>query len=470
MIGAGMAGLTASLRLAESGRWHPLVVEREARAGGLARSLSFDDVTTDLGPHRIFTENPQVRELIARVAEPSLFTVERRSHIFLKGRFLPYPPNPLAMAGRLGPGAMARFGLSYLREQARHAPPRHEETYESLMRRAFGKALYDDLLRPFSAKTWKTDPAELHADTARVRVSAGSLGKMFGNLLPIKTRRTDPTSLKTFQYVRGGIETLANHLSQAAREAGAEVRLGREVSHLELDATGRVAAAHTRNEDKPINGAVFLSTVPLPRLLESIRPEQPALANARKAADGLTYLGIIFVCVVVKRSLLRQDNWLYFPEPHLVFNRAYEAKNMDRSLAPGDRTVLCIEITHRPGDAIEREHDEHLAEHVIEQMAGTGLFGRNEVAERHVYRLPYAYPLYTLDYAERLDTALDGLRGIPNLLTLGRQGLFNHNNMDHSMAMGLRAAEMVLATNGNENTAARWYDQATEFRSIRIID
>ena len=34
---------------------------------------------------------------------------------------------------------------------------------------------------------------------------------------------------------------------------------------------------------------------------------------------------------------------------------------------------------------------------------------------------------------------------MPNLVTLGRQGLFNHNNMDHSIYMGLCAADLINA-------------------------
>lgn len=468
IIGGGVCGLAAALRLAEGGRFAPRVLEREDRPGGLARSLHFKGVSTDLGPHRIHTEIDEVERLIERIAAPSLITVQRSSHIYLCGKYLKYPPSPVEMTLRLGPWRMARFAFSYA--AGRLGPDHAPETYETLMRRSFGRELYEFLIRPYSAKTWKLDPAEMHADVARVRVSAGSLARMVSGLLGGGARRGGETSLKQFRYVKGGAERLVAHLREAAEAAGAELRLESDIETLEMDEAGRVTGA--RRADGTREGGpddVYLSTVPLPLLLGRLLPERPALAEAREAAAGLQYLDMIFVGVIVRRKVITGDNWLYFPGEDLVFNRAYEAKNFDPDMGPEDRSVLCVEITHRCGDAIAGRDDAAIADEVVRQLAATGLFSADEVAETFVHRLPYGYPLYTLDYAERVERALAGLRGVTNLLTVGRQGLFNHNNMDHSIWMGLRAAD-ALNAHGAENGQADWYANLEPFRRMRIVD
>jgi protoporphyrinogen oxidase len=475
ILGAGVAGLGAALRLGEAGRWRPLLLERDDRPGGLARSLHFKGVSSDLGPHRIHTEIPEVGELIERIAAKSLYTVQRRSHIFLNGRFLPYPPSALAMARNLGPLRLARFGASYLAGKLSTEPA--EETFESIMQAAFGPALYDYLLRPYIAKTWKTDPSLLHADTARVRVSAGSLAKMIRGLVP-GGKDKDPTALRQFRYVRGGAETLVRHLWEQAEALGAEMRLNSEVGSLELNEEGRIGRAlvHRRGDSatagggiEPVGGEVFLSTLPLPVLLGRLLPTLPRLEDARRAAEGLCYLNMLFVVLIVRRKVITGDNWLYFPEPDLVFNRGYEAKSMDPGMAPEDRSVLCLEITLRPDDPRWKEGDADWLKLVGAQVASTGLFAEHEIDEGLVYRLPYAYPVYGLDYAERLGTALEGLRGLGNLLTLGRQGLFNHNNMDHSIYMGLQAADRLNQA-PLEDSITLWYDSVSKFKRLRIID
>lgn len=468
IIGAGVAGLTAALRLAEAGQWQPVLFESEARPGGLARCLHFKGVSTDMGPHRIHTEIPEVAELIEDVAAPSLFTVQRKSHIYLRGHYLPYPPSPLAMAHRLGPHRLLGFGLSFLAEQLRSRPA--TETYESLMRQSFGKALYHFLLGPYSEKTWKCPPSQIHADTARVRVSAGSLAKMVRGLFTRESKGSE-TSLKEFKYVRGGVETLVHHLRERAEAAGAELRLGERVTGLDLDGTrvSGIRVCDGSGQERIETGEMVLSTAPLPKLIGELLPSNDTLTAAREAATGLGYLNIALVCLIVRRKVITGDNWLYFPEPGQVFNRAYEAKSMDPSMAPEDRSVICAEITAHPGDALWQRHDEELADQTARELAATGLFEIDEIDEKMVHRLEYAYPIYTLDYVERLETIFNALAGLENLITLGRQGLFNHNNMDHSMFMGLRAAQ-YLNQNPPREAAQRWYDQADEFKRLRIVD
>jgi protoporphyrinogen oxidase len=290
------------------------------------------------------------------------------------------------------------------------------------------------------------------------------------------------TALKKFLYVRGGAETLVRHLWEHAQAAGAELRLDCPVKSLDLDERNWVRAAEPLAEELPIGapgqsadagapipGDLFLSTVPLPILLQQILPRRPSLEAAREASSGLLYLNMIFVCLIVRRPSISKDSWLYFPEPHLIFNRAYEAKNFDPAMGASDRSIFCLEITLRAHDPISREADESIIRTVKRQIASTGLFREDEVEESMVHRLLFAYPLYTLDYATRLDCALEGLRQVPNLVTLGRQGLFNHNNMDHSMYMGLCAADLFNALPPAE-AVGKWYDSIQRFKMLRIVD
>src|SRR5690606_26468114 len=58
---------------------------------------------------------------------------------------------------------------------------------------------------------------------------------------------------------------------------------------------------------------------------------------------------------------------------------------------------------------------------------------------------------------------------VKNLITTGRQGQFNHNNLDHSMLRGIRSAEMKAV---NIDNAGQWYsnlDQLTHFRIVEYV-
>src|SRR4029079_5006046 len=62
VIGAGPAGLTAALRLAERGVL-PVIVEGDDVVGGISRTVVRDDWRFDIGGHRFFTKVPEVEEL-----------------------------------------------------------------------------------------------------------------------------------------------------------------------------------------------------------------------------------------------------------------------------------------------------------------------------------------------------------------------------------------------------------------------
>ena len=62
-----------------------------------------------------------------------------------------------------------------------------------------------------------------------------------------------------------------------------------------------------------------------------------------------------------------------------------------------------------------------------------------------VVRARHAYPVYTLDYAQRVDTLKRHLeRHAERLSIAGRGGTFRYNNADHSIETGLRAARNLL--------------------------
>ncbi len=54
--------------------------------------------------------------------------------------------------------------------------------------------------------------------------------------------------------------------------------------------------------------------------------------------------------------------------------------------------------------------------------------------------------MYDLDYKRKLRALLSAVREPDGLISTGRQGLFRYNNMDHSIAMGRKAARTVMGS------------------------
>ena len=167
-----------------------------------------------------------------------------------------------------------------------------------------------------------------------------------------------------------------------------------------------------------------------------------------------------------KRPQFTPNSWIYFPEEKYVFNRAYEPRNFDPSMAPSDKSMAVFEVTARWDSELWKKSDEAVMAQVRADLVKTGLVRDEDIETTFSVRVPHTYPLYTTDYQQRLDTVFGYLSRFPNLISTGRQGLFNHNNMDHSMLMGIRSAEVFA----ERDTSADWYASLGQFSHFRIVD
>lgn len=472
ILGAGVCGLAAAYRLLENEPDAQVtLLESEDRPGGLARSLTVDGQVTDLGPHRIFTELPDVQAFLEDLAGEQLETVRRSSRMWLQGGWIDYPPKPAEITRHLGIGEVARAGLSYLGHKAARlagAGRGEPESFESLMRGAFGPELYRLLIAPYARKVWKVPPSEMHADIARVRVSAGGLDQMVRKLL-LREKEEKITAVKQFYYIAGGVERLVDKLRAGVEEKGGRIVLRRNVRSLKPTGEGgwRVAARSPEGGNAVYTADTVVSTLPVGELLDMLLPTRPD-ARIERARAEFRFIENILVCFVVNRPQVTESQWLYFPEKGLLFNRGYEPKNFHRSMGDAERAMIVMEVTCHPGSKISRAPDKQLVRRCLEGLEQTGILNREEVRSTLVHRIPNTYPLYDLGYRDRLEMVWDYLREFPALLSAGRQGLFLHNNMDHSIHMGFRAAERILENPANPGPG--FYSEVERFLAFRIVD
>ena len=59
-------------------------------------------------------------------------------------------------------------------------------------------------------------------------------------------------------------------------------------------------------------------------------------------------------------------------------------------------------------------------------------------------RLPRTYPIYAGNYKQSLAEIQGYLQRFNNLQLIGRYGAFKYNNQDHSLLMGILAAENIM--------------------------
>jgi protoporphyrinogen oxidase len=469
VLGAGIAGLAAAYELNRR-KYEVEIIEAGPAVGGLASNFYHKGFTFDIGPHRIFSEYPEVLSFIKELGGEDILSVNRKSRLWLKKRFYQYPLEAKELFKHLPPSLWFQFGYGFL--QGKLFPgsiQADEDSYEGYLLRRFGKGVCEVFFLPYARKVWGIPATEISADIVRVRVAQNSLIETLREVFQNKTKDGAITSVKEFYYPRQGIGAIAEALAARLQNAGITVQCNTKVIDIKTDRTLygsfiKEIICETPDGIKKYNADSVISTIPLPELARFLQPESEEVAEAAKA---LKHRGLILACLMLRKSKVSDDHWLYFPEGDYHINRLHQPKNFSMALCPPQKSSLVAEMTCFAGDARWRSTDIELFDLAASDCLATGLIQETDIEDFYIQRIPNAYPIYDQNYRTRLNLIFQYLRQYQNLITTGRQGLYHHNNLDHSIIMGKSAAKILSES---ENFTAAWYDFIPTFDRFRIVD
>lgn len=431
IVGAGVAGLTAGYQLSQQGM-KVTVVEKEDRPGGLARSFRYGDFIFDVGPHRFHTDDPNVLRFIRMVLGPDATTIPRSSGVYFFGRYHEWPLR-LATLFKLPPALTVRVARDLV-----HRRRRTGSSFEDYIVNMYGRTLYDSFFKVYTEKFLKHDPAKIHSDWAKAGIDRAVIDKkMRANTLFSLIRKTllpRPVTTEFIYPTSGGIQLFSDRLAEEIVKNGGQVRL--------RDGVESIAAGKKRVEEISLADGTRLKpdlliwTGPIDLLCRLIDVEKPRLS----------YLSALLFNAEVEGDPPLPYQWCYYGQEEIVFNRISIPKNFYRGTAPEGMTGINLEVTCREGDGVWND-PEKLVPAVIGDMRKVGLIpSPAAVKAMHIEKAANVYPIYELDYLYPLQRILNHLSYVGNLLLLGRTGTFWYNNMDHSIAAGMDAAEDIVSS------------------------
>jgi protoporphyrinogen oxidase len=443
ILGAGLAGLSAGHALAEAGL-RAALVEAGATVGGMSRTEIRDGYRFDLGGHRFFTTDGNIKDFVNELMGAEMLTVPRKSRIYLRNKYFEYPLKPLNALFGLGWAVTAKilidYGLQRLKGALKKGP---DISLEDRVVSDFGRTLFNLYFKEYSEKVWGLTCDRISSEWVTQRIKGLSLGVAVKNAL-FKVWGSDlPTLADHFSYPSGGIGRIAERLLE---DMGSRAALFPEtrvtgIHHRDF----RVERVEARNHHGTVSltGGEYISTIPLSSLVRMIRPEPPEEVTA--AASQLRYRDLVVVAIPVSRERVTDLTWLYFPERDIPFGRLHEPKNWSPLMAGEGKTVLVVEYFCFAGDDVWTADDEDLTGTTVAHLEKLGLIDGRTAGKGCVIRVPKAYPLFEVGYETHVRAITDYLDRFRNLHTVGRGGLFRYYNMDHAIKSGLEAARRILA-------------------------
>jgi protoporphyrinogen oxidase len=296
---------------------------------------------------------------------------------------------------------------------------------------------------------WGIPCKELSAEWAAQRIKGLSLFEAIKSAL-LKNQNSGPvikTLIDSFHYPRKGPGLMWERVANIVRDSGSEVRLNTETVNILWD-RNKVTGIRVKGERgvEIVEGTHFISSMPIRELIQRFDP--PAPANVLAAANNLNYRDFLTVALVVNKSDLFPDNWIYIHDPAVKLGRIQNFKNWSPEMVP-DPTKSCLGLEYFcfEGDGLWNMKDEDLIALGKKELQILGLANASDIEDGAVVRMPKAYPVYDGGYTEALDTVRQFLNRFPNIQLVGRNGMHKYNNQDHSMLTAMLAAKNILGHN-----------------------
>ncbi len=475
ILGAGVAGLAAGHELTKKSDKNITIVDKNPYAGGLAVTLRKNGFSFDSGPHRWFSKSDEINQWLKDLLKDELVDVNRLTRIYYKGKYYYYPLKPLNALQNLGiinaTWAIASYAWTRIKLKTGLRKKEVHNIADAYINQ-FGYKLYYEFFHFYTEKLWGRKTTELSGDWASQRSKGLSIWSAVKDSI-IKSKNVI-SLIDKFVYPKTGFGRIAEKMEEdilakpgnniylshdVSKILWQEVNGKKEISSVTLHPTGtdqlfdrdvtisnkeiKTPPPNTSQEEKTIEAASFISSIPITELVIKLDP--PAPKEVVAAAHGLSYRDEVQVTLMINKAHFTPDNWVYTQDSKLIFVRLMEMDSWTGGLSPDGTTSIVFELACQEGDSTWNMSDDDLAKMVAENYINEfHYFEKSDIVGFYIHRVPKEYPVYDLGYKEKVETLKNYLKEFANLQIIGRNGTFKYNNSDHSIQMGLYSARNLM--------------------------
>jgi len=418
----------------------PIIFEQLDYVGGISRTETRNDYRIDIGGHRFYTKSESINQIWRHMLGKDLLSVSRLSRIYYNGKFFHYPFKLTNVIFNLGLKESIHFFLSYLRVQL--FPYRQEKTFEEWVTNRFGRRLFNTFFKSYTEKVWGIPCQMITADWARQRIKGLSLLSALTNaLLGVQNAKS---LINQFLYPTNGSGMMWQQMRQFIEQAGGEVHLNSKITRIKClnNRITHIILLHNQ-ETMQLSATNVISSIPITSLVRMLDINKTS--QIESAVESLSYRALLIINLIIDKENVFPDQWIYIHTPGVKVGRIQNWKNWSSAMVPDpEKSCIGMEYFCSRGDEMWVAQDALLVEKATDELMQLGFIQSTaEVKDGWVVRQAKAYPVYKGAYQQNLDQIVQFLSKIDNLQTVGRNGRYQYNNMDHSMTSGMLAANNI---------------------------
>lgn len=455
ILGAGPAGLALAMKLLRNQNLDTevIVIESEDHIGGLAASFKYNGLFLDYGSHRLHpTTSSEIMNDICSLLKSELLYRPRYGRIRLSGRFIKFPLAPLNLALNLPLSFITGMAKDIVTKPFRKKI-NFKASFADYLLDSLGETICYNFYFPYARKLWGLSPDEISVIQAQKRISASKISKIFRKIIS-QAHGIRRKKAKHFYYPMKGFGQISQVLAQEVELLGGKILLSTRATAMLIQKERGIKLklspsfkSKNRHEGKNIfnqdglKADFVFSTIPVKTLINLLHPNPTQ--EIKEAAANLRYRGMILYYLILETDKFTPYDAHYFPEENIIFSRMSEPKNYSGAQMPFGLTGLCFEIPCSVGDHIWNSSENEITAKIVEDLKKVDLQIESAIKFGFYRRVPKAYPVYDKDFNTHFSKVDDYLTQIPGLVSLGRQGLFVHDNTHHTIEMAYRASECL---------------------------
>ncbi len=426
IVGAGLAGLTAALRLTQEG-YRVRIFERYPRPGGLARALEIGGEPLEAFYHHIFTTDT---DYVAFAEEMGLGDeiewLPSKMGIWADGRLWEFgTPASLLRFGPLRLIDKIRFGLSTLWLQRQRDP------------RPFESVTASDWIRRYQGeRTWKTVWGPLLYQKFADEAENVAMVWLWRKVSLRGGSRSRSGMGERLGYMRGSFIRLVETLVAKIEAGGGTFHLTEEVRRVETD--GGIFSIVTRRDT--YRASKVLVAAPIPDHLAVAG--QLLADDERTALSRLRATGAICTILELENSLT-PFYWLNIADPEMPFGGLIEHTNYIPADRYGGRRLLYISnylFTDHP--LYSAPKSEIIETYLPHLKRVNPAFDASWILSSHHFRADYAQPVVTIGYREQIPPMRTSVRGL--YLCSMAQIFPEDRGQNYAIAYGDKVAKVML--------------------------
>ncbi|OGM18887.1 hypothetical protein A2686_05125 [Candidatus Woesebacteria bacterium RIFCSPHIGHO2_01_FULL_38_10] len=413
ILGGGLAGVEFGKNLKEAG-FDFLILEKENKIGGLARTNNTGRYYWDFGVHALYSKDPKTTDYLKSLPL-KMNVIKRKVKVFHRGKngkvyLLDYP---FEMGVKDLPlKAKIECVIGYLIASIK--PKKKLVTLADWIDRYCGFGIAKHFMIPYNKKIWSCELSQISTELVSIKIEPAPFYEFF--LSAFGKTIIGRKSQAEFFYPEQGIQSFIDYLALNIRS---HIKLNTSVKNLVKKQDQWVI---TTEEGKTYEGTDVISTIPVTDLLRKVE-----VSGLPKSFNTFKWNNTYFVMVGLKKRLkfnyVHDCQWVFFKG-----DESFYRISMMHAFSPKFPTTLVAEITQNV--ITEEVRVDVIKQKVIKDLVRLNIIESEDwVESTDIKLIDHTYPIPTLGLNEKKKVISESL-GKKKLYLLGRNGNWDYINMD----------------------------------------